>query len=434
LPAFIRVPRLNANDDHLIVADIQVKTGDSVSPGQTVAIVESSKATSPIEAKNHGVIIAVLANVGDRLNVGEPLIQFESRKPLDEAKKSSLRVPDEAAPSWVDDLRNKAQPLAGGHAEGDSGWRIEANFLFLGEGVRLASGVHLKANTIVLADGACIGEDVRLHSGEILVGEGARIAARCRADLSGGQTEASRLALGPASLIAEEARLNTCRSIIIGEQSAISPRAMLFTHSYWQSVLDGYPALFGDVIVGDHAWVGAGCQILPGVNIGDGSVVMSNSTVVDHVASGTMVAGVPAQTIRHNLGQKLDDKEKVTVLSQILAEFSDQLIAKGCTVTESGAGAQYRIERSDLGMRQIVLLTHENGVSADQTEITDEMIVISLLPFRPHNPEQPHFSLHDHQFHGKEDALVFELRNTLRRHGIRFRPYAWDSNHKRGLR
>ena len=43
------------------------------------------------------------------------------------------------------------------------------------------------------------------------------------------------------------------------------------------------------------------------------------------------------------------------------------------------------------------------------------------------------FDLDQRHFSGFEDRLTHELRNFLRRRGIRFTPYAWDTNYRKGL-
>jgi maltose O-acetyltransferase len=53
----------------------------------------------------------------------------------------------------------------------------------------------------------------------------------------------------------------------------------------------------GDVIIGDHAWIASRVTILPGVRIGDGAVVASNSVVTKDVPSMAIVGGVPARVI-----------------------------------------------------------------------------------------------------------------------------------------
>ncbi len=57
--------------------------------------------------------------------------------------------------------------------------------------------------------------------------------------------------------------------------------------------------------IGDGAWVGAGCIILPGVHVGAGSVVAAGAVVSRDVPSNSLVAGVPARVVRE-LGTELD--------------------------------------------------------------------------------------------------------------------------------
>lgn len=55
-----------------------------------------------------------------------------------------------------------------------------------------------------------------------------------------------------------------------------------------------YPEMKAPVIIGDNVWVGANATILPGVKIGDFSVIAAGSVVTDDVPSGVVVAGIPA--------------------------------------------------------------------------------------------------------------------------------------------
>ncbi|MDI1445252.1 biotin/lipoyl-binding carrier protein [Polyangium sp. 6x1] len=56
---------------------IEVKVGDAVEEGTTVAILESMKMEMPVEAEDEGVITKVLAAEGQAVKEGEPLFEFE---------------------------------------------------------------------------------------------------------------------------------------------------------------------------------------------------------------------------------------------------------------------------------------------------------------------------------------------------------------------
>lgn len=52
------------------------------------------------------------------------------------------------------------------------------------------------------------------------------------------------------------------------------------------------------ITIGDGCWLGARSIILPGVTIGEGSVIAAGSVVTKDVPPNTLVAGVPAHVIR----------------------------------------------------------------------------------------------------------------------------------------
>ena len=50
--------------------------------------------------------------------------------------------------------------------------------------------------------------------------------------------------------------------------------------------------------LGNNVWLGAGVIVLPGVTIGDNSIVAAGSVVTHSVGSNVIVAGTPAKVLR----------------------------------------------------------------------------------------------------------------------------------------
>ena len=56
------------------------------------------------------------------------------------------------------------------------------------------------------------------------------------------------------------------------------------------------------VSIGSNVWIGDHATILPGVTIGDGSVIAAGAVVTKDVPPMTVVAGVPARPMRRVVG------------------------------------------------------------------------------------------------------------------------------------
>lgn len=79
--------------------------------------------------------------------------------------------------------------------------------------------------------------------------------------------------------------------ITIKKGACISFRVTIVAH-------DSYKGIVKPVIIGEKAFIGTGSIILPGVSIGEGSVVAAGSVVNRDVPPKTMVAGVPNRIIK----------------------------------------------------------------------------------------------------------------------------------------
>jgi acetyltransferase-like isoleucine patch superfamily enzyme len=84
------------------------------------------------------------------------------------------------------------------------------------------------------------------------------------------------------------------RGIHIAEQSYIAVGALILAH-------DTTRRLYAHTHIGRHCFIGARSIILPGVTIGDGSVVAAGAVVTKDVPPGSIVAGNPAQVIRSGI-------------------------------------------------------------------------------------------------------------------------------------
>ena len=85
----------------------------------------------------------------------------------------------------------------------------------------------------------------------------------------------------------------------------------------------------GDTVIQNDVWIGYNSLIMPGIKIGNGSIIASNSVVVKDVEPYSIVGGNPAKLIRKRFDNEIIDLlesikwwdwpiEKVTINLEIL--------------------------------------------------------------------------------------------------------------------
>jgi maltose O-acetyltransferase len=84
--------------------------------------------------------------------------------------------------------------------------------------------------------------------------------------------------------------------LVIGSNVDIAQETNIWTLEH--DVHDDYHKSCGaDVIIEDYVWIASRCTILPGVTIGKGAVVASNSVVTKNVPPMALVGGIPARVL-----------------------------------------------------------------------------------------------------------------------------------------
>lgn len=137
-------------------------------------------------------------------------------------------------------------------------------------------------------------------------------------------TQRRKLKLGAQVELSPNVSLRNGERIEIGARSHIGEQCALWAGDQTGRIVIGADALFGpqvyitvanyrfdagapvmrqerserDVVIGADVWLGARVTVLPGVTIGDGSIVAAGAVVTEDVPPGSIAAGVPARVIR----------------------------------------------------------------------------------------------------------------------------------------
>jgi maltose O-acetyltransferase len=110
----------------------------------------------------------------------------------------------------------------------------------------------------------------------------------------------SRLRVGSSCWFNVGCFLNVGADISIGDRAALGHHVMILTETHAigdptrrAGALAAFP-----VHIGNGAWLGARCTVLPGVTIGEGAVVAAGAVVTKAVAPNLLVGGIPARPLR----------------------------------------------------------------------------------------------------------------------------------------
>jgi len=106
--------------------------------------------------------------------------------------------------------------------------------------------------------------------------------------------------------------------IEVGDNSLIAWGVKIITHDGGIRVLNNLKKFgnrradkIGKVIIGKNSYIGMNAIIMPGVKIGDNTIIGAGSVVTKDVEDGTIVAGVPAKKISNINDYYLKNRNRV---------------------------------------------------------------------------------------------------------------------------
>ena len=171
----------------------------------------------------------------------------------------------------------------------------------------MAFGVRSIIEMPVLVHGArriSIGREVHVGSDSWLytsgshalleIGDGTRMSGHC--------------------VLAAVAHVRLGRSVLLGRNVYIGDSSHRTTAPDVPIVDQGLDSI-APVLIEDGAWLGQNSVILPGVTIGEGSVVGANAVVRDDVPPRTVAVGAPARVVRYLDGvpaRKADERVELS--------------------------------------------------------------------------------------------------------------------------
>jgi acetyltransferase-like isoleucine patch superfamily enzyme len=87
--------------------------------------------------------------------------------------------------------------------------------------------------------------------------------------------------------------------ITIEDNVMIAPKVSLLSEGHPVSANERHTLTAGKIVIRKNAWIGANATILPGITVGENSVVAAGAVVSKDVPPNTLVGGIPARHIKN---------------------------------------------------------------------------------------------------------------------------------------
>ncbi|MEL7485909.1 MAG: acyltransferase [Pseudomonadota bacterium] len=166
------------------------------------------------------------------------------------------------------------------------------------------------------------GKGMPLVTGPLDINVGKRCRFSTAITISGRAASRStpQLVVGDNVGVGWQTTIAVGRRVVLGDNVRIAGRA--FLAGYPGHPLDaadraaGMPCTedqIGDIILNNDVWLGTGCIISSGVEIGEGAVIAAGSIVTRDIPPFTLAAGAPARVVR-SLRSDRDDRPNIVAL------------------------------------------------------------------------------------------------------------------------
>lgn len=345
------------------------------------------------------------------------------------------------------------------------GVRIFAHDVRFGDGVEIGDHAVIVADEVTIGDNATIGRDCEiraahidigarseLHRGaEILVaerfftGEATRIASQvkivCRdfragrllymgdgASVGYGGTFSSTatVSIGDRVTIGQHSILNANLPIEIGDDVGTGSYLALWTHGYHfgHGALDGAQVAYAPVRIGRNVWLGFQVTVLPGVSIGESTIVAAGSVVARDLPPQVLAGGVPAKVKKPLQLRPVPAAECHADVAAVLLAWCRELEWKGCRVSlvhqdESRVEIVAALGDGSEATRIALISARE---PLPERRPTERLVIVTIDEREPAGPlsSSPvtRFSLRQGAMNGPSSPLVEDLRDHLRRHAM----------------
>tara|TARA_B110000259_G_C14028993_1_gene405922 strand:+ start:3793 stop:4857 length:1065 start_codon:yes stop_codon:yes gene_type:complete len=296
----IKVPRLNSNDDELLVVDNQIKEGDMISKGQYLCTFETTKSSIEFVSEYSGKISRVNLKKDDYVKVGSIAfeIEFEYQESKGLHKKEVIKN--------IQKFTLKAEKIAKDNNVDLNEFKNLNDIIKVEDVIRFLNKKKIKnqnKKNIIVGSGAhaCLIADLINNEQKLLHG----FISENNEDI-GKVVFNEKIVLTSDKTFFKKYKLSDF-NFFMGIGGAESNKVRKNVFNFWTEKNANFPALISSkAIVSTESKVGDGTVILPGAIIGPNVVIgknciINNNSLVSHDAViGNNVHLTPGSVIAGN--------------------------------------------------------------------------------------------------------------------------------------
>lgn len=340
-----------------------------------------------------------------------------------------------------------------------SGVRIVADEVHIGEDVRLDDGVTIVGGSVTIGAGTRIGRCADLRADRIAIGPGsevagevnvlvaerfevgaaARVSVGCRVlcrsftagnllylgdgtsvGFGGTTSSTAHVRIGSRVTIGQFSILNANHPIEIGDNVGTGSYLAIWTHGYHfgHGPLNGSRPAYAPVTVGRNVWLGFQVTILPGVTIGDDSMIAAGAVVSGPIPAGVLAGGVPARVKKTIDVSPVPDAVAFDSVADVLRTWRTELGWKGCHTEPVETTPDLVSVRASTENDQVLVVLGHGAVPADRPEPVVLLNVGGEAYAGPVDRDVTVFDLRAGRLRGRRSPLVEDLRDQLRRNAM----------------
>lgn len=164
-----------------------------------------------------------------------------------------------------------------------------ADQIEIGDDTCLAPLCFVKARRVQIGKRVRIGALSYISTGQIVLGDDTIISKF--AIVAGHIGRNSELITGKRCWIFPFCWIDTTRQVHLEDEVGVGGASYIFTHGFWQSILEGFPVAFGPVIIKRNVWLPWRVLVLPNVTIGEYSTIAAGAVINKDIPPYSLAGG-----------------------------------------------------------------------------------------------------------------------------------------------